>query len=123
MMKKRSSRENLLAEHAQALVAGDEGRRIRARLLARGYPEVLALMDVAERLQKSYRSLRAPEHFRAQLRDELIANVKHRQIVHFEHRTLRSTRTYWLLGAIASLLSVAAGGVGYYLHHRSQAAS
>jgi len=122
-MKKTLLREELLAEHAEALVTGDEGRRTRARLLARHHPDILALMDVAEQVRSAYRPLRAPDAFRTHLRQELVSDLRQRKLLAPEHKAWRTTRTYWVLGALASLLSVAAGGVGYYLHRRSQTTS
>ncbi len=121
-MRRTFSREDVLAEHAEALMTDDEGRRVRARLLARGHPDVLALMDVAEALRAAYRPVRAPDTFRTQLRNELVSSARQRALLG-GGKVRRSTRTYWMLGALASLISVAAGGVGYYLHRRSQAAS
>ncbi|GEM_PF-5838978 len=119
-MSQRLSWEDILQEHADALIAGDKARVQRARLLAREFPELLALMDLAEELRGVYRPVHAPHSFRARLRQELLRAFRRRYVVGTRKRLLGPLRTYWFWGAaIASLLSVAAGGVGYYLHRRS----
>lgn len=112
--------QDLLDEHAQALATGDEARRRRARLLAQDNPEVLALMDTAEQARAAIRPVAPRPEFRARLKATLAERTGQRRA----YRTLflRTLRSYWLWGALASVLSLA-GGVGYYLHRRSQAGS
>ncbi len=111
--------EEVLHEHAESLLEGNEARRRRARLLAEGSPELLALMDLAEELHAIYRPLRAPRTFREQLRKDLLRSFRRRYLTGVGRRSISPLRTYWFWGAVASILSVAAGGVGYYLHRRS----
>ncbi|NPA91220.1 MAG: hypothetical protein GXO55_07205 [Chloroflexi bacterium] len=112
------SLEDLLNEHAEALVTGDEAKRQRVRLLSRAMPEARHLLEMAEALHRAYRPVRAPEPFRQQLRRELLHTHRRRQLLGWGKKSTSPFRTYWFWGAVASLLSVAAGGVGYYLHRR-----
>ena len=110
---------DLLNEHAQALIEGDAPRRFRARLLAQNNPDLLALMDTAEQVRASVHPVAPRPEFREHLKAEVMRRAyRHTLYGRLLRRTLRS---YWLWGALASVLSVA-GGVGYYLHRRSQVA-
>ncbi len=118
-MIQRARQSDLLDEHAQALLDGDDARRQRARLLAQGDPDVLAMMDVAEQVRGALHTAHPRPEFRERLKVELVQRSWRRH--HYRGLLYRGLRSYWLWGALASLLSVA-GGVGYYLHRRSQAA-
>ncbi len=110
---------DLLDEHAQALAAGDREKQAQVRALAQDLPEALALMDVAEHVHRAYQPVLPSPKFRKRLGKELRRAVRRR--LWWREKVPRAVRSYWLWGAVASLLSVA-GGVGYYLVRRSQAA-
>jgi len=111
--------ENLLAAHADALAAGREADRRRARLLAQGEANVLGLMDVAEAAHQALvDTVVAPDPaFRDRLRQEVIATVRHRSL--WQRLAPTVARPYLVWGAVASAVSVA-GGVGFFLYWRSQ---
>ncbi len=117
--------EVLLDEHAQAVAAGDEARRRHVRILAAARPELLALMDVAEKFGRAQTPVRPHTAFREGLKRELMRAWHERQtrpapapapVVQW------ARRYWWIWGALASVLSLA-GGLSYYLFlRRSQAA-
>lgn len=118
-MTQRARQTDLLEEHAQALLDEDDARRQRARSLAQGDTDVLAMMDVAEQVGGAlHMTLPRPE-FRQRLKEDLVQKSWRRH--YYRDLLYRGLRSYWVWGALASVLSVA-GGVGYYLHRRSQAA-
>ncbi len=110
---------HILDEHAQALIEDDEAKRQKARVLALGQSELIGLMDTAERLRDALRPTSPRPEFRQRLKAQLVRDMRRRAL----YRTIlhRSLRSYWVWGAVMSLVSLA-GGVGYYLHRRSQAA-
>ncbi len=110
---------DVLDEHAQALAEHDEVKRMRVRSLAQASPELLSLMDVAERIHHVYRPVVPSREFRHRLRKNLGRSVRRK--LWWSNTVQRALRSYWVWGAIASLISVASG-VGYYIVRRSQAA-
>ncbi len=110
---------HILNEHAQALIEGDEAGRQRARVLAQTQPEILNLMDTAEQVRDALQPTSPRPEFRRRLKVQLMRDLRRRTL--YREMLHRSLRSYWLWGAVMSLVSLA-GGVGYYLHRRSQVA-
>ncbi len=108
----------LLEEHARALAEGNEARRQRARLLAQTHSGLLALMDAAEQVWGALQPVPPRAEFRERLKAELLPQVGRRRAYTGNWR--RTLRSYWLWGAVMSIISLA-GGVGYYLHRRTHA--
>ncbi len=110
---------DLLDEHAQALIDQDEEKRLRVRALAEASPELLSLMDVAERVHRAYQPVAPSGEFRARLKKKVRRAARWK--LWWPNTAQRMLRSYWLWGALASIVSVA-GGVGYFLVRRSQTA-
>ncbi len=111
---------DLLDIHARALAQGDDAMRQQARSRAAARKDILALMDLAERVHAAYTAVRPHPAFRRQLREALLHSRGHRWVWRWWGRPV--WRRYWVWGAVASVLSVA-GGVGYFFFmRRSQAA-
>lgn len=109
---------DLLDAHALALAEGNKGRRQRVRLLAQKHPGLLKLMDTAERVQKALQPVAPRQEFREHLKAELLQRAEQHPAP--ARSPWRALRSYWLWGAVMSIVSLA-GGVGYYLHRRTHA--
>lgn len=105
---------DILDEHARALARGDTETITRLRALVAGQPDLLTLMDVAERVARLYVPVRPRAAFRERLKATLMAQETGTPA---RRRIPRPGRRVWLLGAMASVLSLA-GGLGVYLWAR-----